>query len=178
MAPDLNSLPPSPYSPRRIASLSSRRAGDTMAPPPAPTSPPAQSPTVLSREPPANMASGDNTGVGVGPGMNSDTPSIHLQTKTQLTQCFPGPLRHPRPLTAADLHMQLEKEQEAVVSCGGRSTIWNNLAHYSSLLGQPPHSRALSSTPAVCFSGIDDLLRLCRSARCHRSKCKPSDFRA
>jgi hypothetical protein len=37
---------------------------------------------------------GDNTGVGVGP----------------------GPLRHPRPLTAADLHLQLEKEQEAVVS--------------------------------------------------------------
>ena len=29
-----------------------------------------------------------------------------------------GPLRHPRPLTAADLHMQLEKEQEAVVSWG------------------------------------------------------------
>lgn len=37
---------------------------------------------------------GDNSGVGPGP----------------------GPLRHPRPLTAADLHMQLEKEQEAVVS--------------------------------------------------------------
>ena len=37
---------------------------------------------------------GDNTGVGAGP----------------------GPLRHPRPLTAADLHLQLEKEQEAVVS--------------------------------------------------------------
>jgi hypothetical protein len=36
---------------------------------------------------------GDNTGVGTGP----------------------GPLRHPRPLTAADLHLQLEKEQEAVV---------------------------------------------------------------
>lgn len=28
----------------------------------------------------------------------------------------PGPLRHPRPLTAADLHMQLEKEQEAAVN--------------------------------------------------------------
>lgn len=28
----------------------------------------------------------------------------------------PGPLRHPRPLTAAELHWQLEKEQEAVVS--------------------------------------------------------------
>ena len=39
---------------------------------------------------------GDNTGVGAGP----------------------GPLRHPRPLTAADLHLQLEKEQEAVVRIG------------------------------------------------------------
>ena len=26
-----------------------------------------------------------------------------------------GPLRHPRPLTAADLHLQMEKEQEAAV---------------------------------------------------------------
>ena len=32
------------------------------------------------------------------------------------TDTIQGPLRHPRPLTAADLHMQLEKEQEAVVS--------------------------------------------------------------
>ena len=42
----------------------------------------------------AGGITGDNTGVGTGP----------------------GPLRHPRPLTAADLHLQLEKEQEAVVS--------------------------------------------------------------
>ena len=42
---------------------------------------------------PDGMAT-DNTGVGAGP----------------------GPLRHPRPLTAADLYMQMEKEQEAVVS--------------------------------------------------------------
>lgn len=28
-----------------------------------------------------------------------------------------GPLRHPRPMTAADLHLVLEKEQEAVVCC-------------------------------------------------------------
>jgi hypothetical protein len=41
----------------------------------------------------AGVTIGDNTGVGTGP----------------------GPLRHPRPLTAADLHLQLEKEQEAVV---------------------------------------------------------------
>lgn len=31
---------------------------------------------------------------------------------------FPGePLRHPRPLTAAELFAECEKEQEAVVSC-------------------------------------------------------------
>jgi hypothetical protein len=29
----------------------------------------------------------------------------------------PGPLRHPRPLTAAELHQQLEQEQELLVRC-------------------------------------------------------------
>lgn len=129
MAPDLNSLPPSPYSPRRIASISSRRAGDSMPPPPAPNSPPAQSPTILSREPLASMTpGGDNTGVGVGPGKIANTLCIHLLLIVQLTQCFSGPLRHPRPLTAADLHMQLEKEQEAVVS-QGRSRAWSSFTH-------------------------------------------------
>lgn len=113
MAPDLNSLPPSPYSPRHTSSTSSRRAGDNMPPPPAPIT---NSPTIVSREPFANMTSGDNTGVGIGPGMRADTLHIPLQLVIQLTQFFLGPLRHPRPLTAADLHMQLEKEQEAVVS--------------------------------------------------------------
>ncbi|KAG9251423.1 uncharacterized protein F5Z01DRAFT_280140 [Emericellopsis atlantica] len=32
------------------------------------------------------------------------------------TEAGPGPLRHPRPLTAAELHIELEKEQEAVVN--------------------------------------------------------------
>ena len=40
-----------------------------------------------------------------------------------------GPLRHPRPLTAADLHMQLEKEQEAVVGWGC-SMIRNDSLNY------------------------------------------------
>ena len=66
MAPDIDSLPTSSHYPRRIASTSSRRARDTMAPPPASFSPAAQSPTILSREP---LASGDNTGVGIGPGI-------------------------------------------------------------------------------------------------------------
>lgn len=56
---------------------------------------------------------GDNTGVGTGP----------------------GPLRHPRPLTAADLHLQLEKEQEAVVSITFFSVfkIWHTSIHNMSI---------------------------------------------
>jgi hypothetical protein len=68
----------------------------------------------------AGPSMGDNTGVGPGP----------------------GPLRHPRPLTAADLHLQLEKEQEAVVC---------HTSHHHApprtntlLLGQPPDPRALT----------------------------------
>ncbi|KAG7286522.1 hypothetical protein NEMBOFW57_008833 [Staphylotrichum longicolle] len=107
--PDLNSVPPSP---RFLATSSRRASSQQMPPPPTPGSPSLnilpsnQSAVNASRSsslpsPQFPMASsfpsppmGDNTGVGPGP----------------------GPLRHPRPLTAADLHLQLEKEQEAVVN--------------------------------------------------------------
>ncbi|MCJ1409943.1 hypothetical protein MMC19_004027 [Ptychographa xylographoides] len=59
--------------------------------------------------------SADNTGVGTGP----------------------GPLRHPRPLTAADLHLQLEQEQEAVV---------NRLTRELSLLRQQSASAASNTS--------------------------------
>ena len=58
------------------------------------TASPLASPGMASTTTMGTQVVGDNTGVGTGP----------------------GPLRHPRPLTAADLHLQLEKEQEAVVS--------------------------------------------------------------
>jgi len=109
MAPDLNSVPASPRpmaaSPRVISRRSSQQAPPAI-PPVSPSLnilPSNQSAvnqssiTSLPTPPSATMVSpvpGDNTGVGAGP----------------------GPLRHPRPLTAADLHLQLEKEQEAVVS--------------------------------------------------------------
>lgn len=120
MAPDLNTMPPSPRplasSPRLTSRNTSRRTSTQMAPPAIPpTSPslnilPSNQNAVNHSSPPLaspNMATiatgtagvtvGDNTGVGTGP----------------------GPLRHPRPLTAADLHLQLEKEQEAVVRTAG-----------------------------------------------------------
>ena len=75
MAPDLNSVPPSPRNPQTCLSqpssnVSSRRPSHTMTP-------------------------------------GTTTFTFHSE---------PGmPERHPRPLTAAELHLQLEKEQEAVV---------------------------------------------------------------
>lgn len=40
----------------------------------------------------------------------------------------PGPQRHPKPLTAADLHSQLEREQEAVV---GSARVFHRYFHLS-----------------------------------------------
>lgn len=107
MAPDLNSVPASP---RPAPRTTSRRTSQQMAPPAIPPTSPSlnilpsnqnavnhtslASPTAPPAPATASPTPGDNTGVGAGP----------------------GPLRHPRPLTAADLHLQLEKEQEAVVS--------------------------------------------------------------
>ncbi|GAB1316022.1 hypothetical protein MFIFM68171_06232 [Madurella fahalii] len=107
--PDLNSVPPSPH----FLANPSRRASSqqTMPPPPVPTSP---SLNIL----PSNQAMVNAS--------NSSLPSPQFPSSTSLSGPSmgdnsgvgpgPGPLRHPRPLTAADLHMQLEKEQEAVVN--------------------------------------------------------------
>ncbi|KAL8721459.1 MAG: hypothetical protein Q9225_001871 [Loekoesia sp. 1 TL-2023] len=128
MAPDLNTVPPSPrpgHNPS--ASISSNRSSEPMGPPSHP--PHASSINVSSREPPSAGAQGsnqlitDNSGVGAGP----------------------GPLRHPRPLTAADLHMQLEKEQEAVV---------NRLTRELSLLRQ--QTASVASTTSSTSTGFAD----------------------
>ena len=131
MAPDVNSLPPSPYrdmttTPRRPSQ--SRRLSERMASPSNPlytsTTPP-RSPTSasasLSQPPPRE----DNTGVDPGP----------------------GPLRHPRPLTAADLHMQLEKEQEAVV---------NRLTRELTFLRQQTASVTSTTSSTSASTGITD----------------------
>ncbi|KAI9881256.1 MAG: hypothetical protein M1830_005542 [Pleopsidium flavum] len=140
MAPDLNSVPTSPrniaLSSRPTSTSSSRRASQLMGPPPLPLASPGGSlpqQYTMSGHPPAppntsSMASSttstlDNAGVGVGP----------------------GPLRHPRPLTAADLHLQLEKEQEAVV---------NRLTRELSLLRQ--QSASVVSNASSTSTGLAD----------------------
>ncbi|EKD16041.1 hypothetical protein MBM_06052 [Drepanopeziza brunnea f. sp. 'multigermtubi' MB_m1] len=84
------------------------------------TSPPLASPSVVT----GTGAAADNTGVGAGP----------------------GPLRHPRPLTAADLHLQLEKEQEAVV---------NRLTRELSLLRAAQNASVVSNTSSTS-AGLPD----------------------
>ncbi|KAH6678498.1 hypothetical protein B0J14DRAFT_505895 [Halenospora varia] len=147
MAPDLNSVPPSPRplasSPRLSSRTASRRASQQMGPPAVPTSPSLNilpsnqnavnhiSPPLASPSMPAATATaggnvGDNTGVGVGP----------------------GPLRHPRPLTAADLHLQLEKEQEAVV---------NRLTRELSMLRAAQNASVVSNTSSTS-AGLPDTL--------------------
>ncbi|KAI9799630.1 MAG: hypothetical protein M1833_003945 [Piccolia ochrophora] len=71
-----------------------------------------------------SYARGDNAGVGSGP----------------------GPMRHPRPLTAAELHLELEKEQEAVV---------NRLTRELSQL-RAQQSASVASTTSSTSAGLPD----------------------
>ncbi|KAI8944523.1 hypothetical protein F4801DRAFT_206854 [Xylaria longipes] len=71
--------------------------------------------------PPPLLPGQDNTGVGAGP----------------------GPLRHPRPLTAAELHSQLEQEQELIV---------NRLSRDLTLLRRAQNSSVVSNTSSTSAS--------------------------
>ncbi|RMD43521.1 hypothetical protein DV735_g1629, partial [Chaetothyriales sp. CBS 134920] len=67
----------------------SRRTSTQMLPPPVP-----RNDSLPNSPRHASAMPIDNSGVGIGP----------------------GPLRHPRPLTAAELHLEVEKEQESIVN--------------------------------------------------------------
>ncbi|KAL1955253.1 hypothetical protein VTO42DRAFT_8851 [Malbranchea cinnamomea] len=138
MAPDLNSVPPSPRPQETLSTIVasgsvtvsdlqhasrspslSRRVSQNLNMGPSPAAFGPSSSTAHS--------TGDNTGVGSGP----------------------GPLRHPRPLTIADLHLELEKEQEAVV---------NRLTRELSLLRQQTASVAsTTSSASINYNDLTDL---------------------
>ena len=77
------------------------------------------------------------------------------------------PMRHPRPLTAAELHLELEKEQEAVV---------NRLTRELSALRA--HSASVASTTSSVTSGMHEDMMLGAThptaARRHRSSSSVS----
>ncbi|KAK4145558.1 uncharacterized protein C8A04DRAFT_10520 [Dichotomopilus funicola] len=147
--PDLNSVPPSPHA---LASQSRQTSQQQMPPPPAPTSP---SLNIL----PSNQ-------VAVNASTSSSLPSPGFQPATSLPgQAMgdntgvgpgPGPLRHPRPITAADLHLQLEKEQEAVVNRLTRELSVLRAAQNASVVSNASSTSASASgtEPAPWSDGV------------------------
>lgn len=67
-----------------------------------------------------------------------------------------GPLRHPRPLTAAELYSECEKEQEAVVRILGTHLKTCAIYEYmlTKSLGQPPYTRAHRSSCTISIRCI------------------------
>ncbi|OCL08194.1 hypothetical protein AOQ84DRAFT_364337, partial [Glonium stellatum] len=111
MAPDLNSVPPSPRNPvnaspalplnsHHSSSPASRRASQIfpMSPPPLPLASPGGSI-------PTSAQHSQQSFPPLSPILTGHVPSVDATGV---------PMRHPRPLTAAELHLELEKEQEAV----------------------------------------------------------------
>ncbi|KAF1959808.1 hypothetical protein CC80DRAFT_489892 [Byssothecium circinans] len=142
--PDLNSVPTSPRNPatmsnatgvgsahasRQASATASRRASQIypMSPPPLPLASPGG--TV-----PASTVQHSHAFPPLSPSFASHVPSVDA-TGT--------PLRHPRPLTAAELHLELEKEQEAVV---------NRLTR--ELTALRAHSASVASTASSATSNV------------------------
>ncbi|KAJ4287408.1 hypothetical protein N0V88_007679 [Collariella sp. IMI 366227] len=130
--PDLNSVPPSPH----IAASSVRRQSSHQVP----------------SSPSLNILPSNQTAVNAA--TSSVLPSPHLPSTISFpgppmsdnntgVGSGPGPLRHPRPLTAADLHLQLEKEQEAVV---------NRLTRELSILRAAQNASVVSNTSSTSAS--------------------------
>ena len=133
--PDLNSVPPSPRvlaasrhpsssgtSPAVLPAIPSISGTSAQAPSPSPTHP-AQTPAPTQMAPPPVSASPSSIHVfpsNQGLHSSSSLPSPFgpppVTSSAAENANGPGPMRHPRPLTAAELHTQLEKEQEAVVN--------------------------------------------------------------
>ncbi|KAI1099202.1 hypothetical protein F4804DRAFT_345682 [Jackrogersella minutella] len=145
--PDLNSVPPSPHILAASRQASSNQNGQSQVSPPSqpPISPslnilpsnqqavnrtssislPSPPLSGIPTMPPPHAPGQDNTGVGAGP----------------------GPLRHPRPLTAAELHSQLEQEQELLV---------NRLTRDLSMLRAAQNSSVASNTSSASASTSAD----------------------
>src|SRR4051794_29021407 len=116
MAPDLNSVPPSPRplnsSPHLPTTSRSRRTSQQTVPLPSSTSPQSTINILPSNQNAVNQSTGTMMSASGGTGMSaSGGTGIGGIGDNTGVGTGPGPLRHPRPLTAADLHLQLEKEQ-------------------------------------------------------------------
>ncbi|UNI22733.1 hypothetical protein JDV02_008596 [Purpureocillium takamizusanense] len=154
--PDLNSVPASPH-----ALAAPRRQSSHQMPPPA-----------TSQSPSLNILPSNQDVVSHGQSSShghthsrhhslshaaSSVPSPQLAASQPLQPQVgssiepgvgpgPGPLRHPRPLTAAELHSQLEKEQEAVVNRLTRELSLLRAAQNASVVSNASSTSAPTST--------------------------------
>ncbi|KAJ4150577.1 hypothetical protein LMH87_011321 [Akanthomyces muscarius] len=123
--PDLNSVPASPHPTRS----SSRRQSSSL-----------------------QMA----TATAAAPADRRPSPQL---TSAQLAQqpesaSGPGPLRHPRPMTASELHMQLEKEQEALVNRLTRELSLLRATHNASVASNASSASAATSHDPIAETSL------------------------
>ncbi|KAI5464810.1 hypothetical protein BGZ63DRAFT_461821 [Mariannaea sp. PMI_226] len=145
--PDLNSVPPSPHS-----LAASRRQSTTAVQMTSPSAPSAHAPA----SPSLNILPSNQNAVNQSQGPSSPqltasmppqpAPAHTLMASEPGVGPGPGPLRHPRPLTAAELHLQLEKEQEAVVNRLTRELSLLRAAQNASVVSNTSSTSAATST--------------------------------
>ncbi|KAE9568610.1 hypothetical protein CGCF415_v008787 [Colletotrichum fructicola] len=144
--PDLNTVPASPHPANTSRRSSSNQISQQMPPPPVPASSESPSLNIL----PSNQNTVNNP--------NTSNPSLPSPTMAPVATSppvapepsvsGPGPIRHPRPMTASDLHMQLEKEQEAVVNRLTRELQLLRTAQNASVVSNASSTSASNTTEA------------------------------
>ncbi|KAF4826812.1 hypothetical protein CGCTS75_v008773 [Colletotrichum tropicale] len=144
--PDLNTVPASPHPANTSRRSSSNQISQQMPPPPVPASSESPSLNIL----PSNQNTVNNP--------NTSNPSLPSPTMApaatsppvapEPSVSGPGPIRHPRPMTASDLHMQLEKEQEAVVNRLTRELQLLRTAQNASVVSNASSTSASNTTEA------------------------------
>ncbi|OTB13296.1 hypothetical protein K445DRAFT_320144 [Daldinia sp. EC12] len=157
--PDLNSVPPSPHilaASRQASSNQNGQNGQSQtSAPPAPISP---SLNILpSNQQTVNRTSSISLPSPPLPGAHtmSAAHSVPGQDNTGVG-AGPGPLRHPRPLTAAELHSQLEQEQEMLVNRLSRDLVMLRAAQNSSVASNTSSTSASTSADQTHPSSFTD----------------------
>ncbi|KAF7549383.1 hypothetical protein G7046_g8366 [Stylonectria norvegica] len=140
--PDLNSVPASPHS---LATSRRQSSTATMGPPPVPESP---SLNILpSNQDAVTQASSSTL---PSPQLTATQPvqQPHAQMSTLESGVGPGPgpMRHPRPLTATELYLECEREQEAVVNRLTRELSILRAAQNASVVSNTSSTSAANST--------------------------------
>ncbi|KAI6382867.1 hypothetical protein MCOR25_000383 [Pyricularia grisea] len=134
--PDLNSVSSAP----RAIDETRQQSSHAMPPPPV-----AQSPSlnILPSNQTAHTSATTSSSALASPQLPPAAVASNMSSDNAGAGSGPGPIRHPRPLTAAELHLQLEKEQEAVV---------NRLTRELSILRAAQNASVVSNTSSTSAS--------------------------